>query len=443
MNRKVGKNKMQKVKWLTVAIAVIIVALIGTWVVVVKFEWEKPVLQLLPDTKYVSQKLSSRVEDQKSGVAEVRLEVVQQGKSVTLINEKFPKGTHRVEKTISLKPLPKGLKDGEAQIRISARDHSWNRGNPVVLERGVIIDTHPPQLTVLGALHYINQGGAGLITYQTSEETPVSGVKVGDLFFPGYPAGKNLYIAYFAVPYDAGLQVPISAAAEDLAGNRTSASFRPVIKPKHFKKDKIQISENFLKNTMPYFMERDPNLKGALIDVFLSVNRKQREEDSQMIRKLCQNPSARVLWSGAFLRLPDSKPMASFAEDRTYWYDGKQIDRQVHLGVDLASLAQSPVLAANSGRVVYAEPLGIYGNTVLIDHGCGLFSMYSHLSRIETEVKKEVKKGETLGRTGSTGLAGGDHLHFSMLVHGIFVNPIEWWDAHWIRDNIEKKMKDT
>jgi murein DD-endopeptidase MepM/ murein hydrolase activator NlpD len=133
--------------------------------------------------------------------------------------------------------------------------------------------------------------------------------------------------------------------------------------------------------------------------------------------------------------------MASFAEERTYWYNGKEIDRQVHLGVDLASLAQSPIPAANSGRVVFAGPLGIYGNTVLIDHGCGLFSMYSHLSRIETEVKKEVKKGETLGRTGTTGLAGGDHLHFSVLVNGVFVNPIEWWDEHWIKDNIDKKMK--
>lgn len=77
----------------------------------------------------------------------------------------------------------------------------------------------------------------------------------------------------------------------------------------------------------------------------------------------------------------------------------------------------------------------------MIDHGCGLFSMYSHLSRMETEVKKEVKKGDILGRTGATGMAGGDHLHFAMLVQGVVVNPIEWWDEHWIRDNIELKMK--
>ncbi len=135
--------------------------------------------------------------------------------------------------------------------------------------------------------------------------------------------------------------------------------------------------------------------------------------------------------------------MAFFGRIRTYWYEGKQVDQQVHLGIDLASTAHSPIPAANSGRVIFTGPLGIYGNTVMVDHGCGLISMYSHLSTIETEVTREVKKGEILGYTGSTGLSRGDHLHFSMLVHGVFVNPIEWWDEHWIKDTIEKKMESS
>lgn len=433
---------MKRMKWVAVAIPIIILAATGTWLVLVKFEWEKPTLQLMPDSRYIGQKLSFKVEDQKSGVAEVLVEAVQQGKTATLMVEHFAKETHRVEKTILMRPLPKGLKDGEAQIRVSVRDHSWNRGNPVVLERSVIIDTHPPQLTVLGALHYINQGGAGLVTYQTSEETPLTGVEVGELFFPGYRAGKDRHLTYFAVPFDAPSDLSASAMAEDQAGNRTKTGFRLILKPKSFKKDKIQITDSFLKTVLPYFTERDQNLHGTPRDIFLTVNRKQREVDHREIKKLCRDTAAKPLWSGPFLRLPNSKPMASFGEDRTYWDGGQEVDRQVHLGIDLASLAQSPVPAANSGRVVFAGPLGIYGNTVLIDHGCGLFSMYSHFSRIETEVKSEVKKGETLGRTGSTGLAGGDHLHFSMMVNGIFVNPIEWWDEHWIKDNIEKKLGD-
>jgi len=432
---------MERLRWVVIGVVAISVIAVGSWVWVVKFEREKPTIKITPDSSYIGQSLTVRVEDQKSGVAEVRVEAVQKGKTVALLSEQFPKGTQKVEKTLAMRPLPRGLKDGETQIKILARDHSWNKGNPVSLERKVVIDTHPPQLNVLGALHYINKGGTGLITYQTSEETPVSGVQVGDFFFPGYPAGKNQYLAYFTLGHISPKDISVSAVAEDRAGNRAKTGFRLIVKSKVIKKDKIQITESFLKKVMPYFTERDSNLAGTPLEVFLTINRKQREADHREIKKICQQTAAQRLWSGPFLRLPNSKPMASFAEDRTYWHNGKKIDRQLHLGVDLASLAQSPIPAANSGIVVFAGPLGIYGNTVMIDHGCGLLSMYSHLSRIETEVKKEVKKGETLGRTGTTGLAGGDHLHFSMLVNGVFVNPIEWWDGHWIKDNIAKKMK--
>jgi len=424
-------------------LGIILIALIGagTWIWLVKFEQENPTIRFLPDSRYPGKNITVKVEDQKSGVAEIRVEAIQKGKTISLFSEQFPKGTPSVEKNLALRPLPQGLKDGEAQIKISARDHSWHGGNPVTLERTVVIDTRPPQINVLGSLHYINQGGTGFVTYQISEETPVNGVQVGDQLFPGYSPGNNQYMAYFTLGYGIQKEASVLAVAEDHAGNKAKAGFRLVPRSKAFKKDKLQVTDGFLKNILPYFTEQNPNLKGSPIEIFILINRKQREADHQQIKKICRETGNKPLWSGPFLRLPNSKSMASFAEERTYFYEGKEIDHQVHLGVDLASLAQSPVPAANAGRVVFAGPLGIYGNTILIDHGCGLFSMYSHLSRLEAEVKKEVLKGDIIGRTGSTGLAGGDHLHFSMLVHGVFVNPIEWWDEHWIKDNIEGKMK--
>jgi murein DD-endopeptidase MepM/ murein hydrolase activator NlpD len=430
-------------KYLRAAVGVLIAILAAgaIWAYLVLFEQEKPTIHLFPDTRYLGKSLSLKVEDQKSGVAEVQVDFIQQGRSTNLLSEKFPKGTHRVEKTIDLRPLPPGLKDGEAQIKIAAKDHSWNWGNPVALEKKVVIDTTPPQLSILGALHYANQGGAGVLTYQVTEEVPLTGVQVGETFFAGYALSKDRYLAYFAVPTNASSGTSISAMAEDHAGNRTTAAFRVIIKPKAFKKDKIEVSDPFLQKLLPYFTERDPHLKGTPLEIFLSVNRKQREVDHQEVKKLCKETSPRSLWAGPFRRLPNSKPMATFAQDRTYFYNGQAVDRQVHWGIDLASINQAPIPAANSGIVVFAGPLGIYGNTVVIDHGCGLFSMYSHLSRIEVEAKREVKKGDILGRTGATGMAGGDHLHYAMMVHGIFVNPLEWWDENWIRDNVELKMK--
>lgn len=432
---------MKKKIWIVLLVIIAFWGAAGLWIWIVKFEREKPMIQIDPDKLYLGQKLVVKVTDQKSGIAEVRVEAAQKGKNIVLLQEKVPKGTYQIEKTIALRPLPSGLKDGDTEIKISARDHSWNWGNPIAVSKKVIIDTQPPRLNVWGGLHYVNQGGTGFITYQISEEAPVSGVQVGEKIFPGFILEKNQYIAYFTLGHEMPRDSSVWAMAEDRAGNRGKAGIRLIIKSKKFKKDKIQLTDNFLNNVVPYFKERDSSLQGSSIDIFLKINRQQREVDHQEIKRICQETSPQPLWTGPFLRLPNSKPMALFAEERSYWYNGQEVDRQVHLGIDLASLAQSPVPAGNSGRVVFAGPLGIYGNTVIIDHGCGLFSMYAHLSMIKTEVKKEVQKGEIIGHTGTTGLAGGDHLHLSMLVHGIFVNPIEWWDEHWIKDNVEKKMK--
>ncbi len=431
-----------KLKWVFLIVLIVVLAGAGIWVGLVKFEREKPSLQLLPERRYVGQSLALKVGDKKSGVAEVRVEMVQQGKTVILLSESYPAKTHLVEKLIVLKPLPAGLKDGEAQIRVSAQDHSWIHGNRALLERNLVLDTHPPQISVGGPLHYFNQGGTGLVTYHASEEIPVSGVQVGDLFFSGYPAGKNRYLAYFAIPGDAAKDLPLQVKGEDQAGNQTQTGFSHTVKAKSFRQDRIQLTDQFLQTILPYFVTQDLKLQGTPLEIFLILNQKQRETDHRQIRQLCQKSDPKPLWSGPFLRLPSSKPMALFGDKRSYWYGGKTVDHQTHLGVDLASTNQSPIPAANSGRVAFAGALGIYGNTVVLDHGCGLFSMYAHLSRIETTVSKDVPKGETLGRTGSTGMAGGDHLHFAILVHGVFVNPLEWWDSHWIRDNVEKKLKE-
>jgi len=138
--------------------------------------------------------------------------------------------------------------------------------------------------------------------------------------------------------------------------------------------------------------------------------------------------------------MKNAATMATFGDERKYFYNGDFIDKKFHLGIDLASLAMSPVQASNNGKVIYAQDLGIYGQTVVIDHGQGLYTIYGHLSEIDVNDGQIVKKGDAIGLTGSTGLATGDHLHFGFLIQGIPVNPIEWWDAHWIKDNIDRKI---
>jgi murein DD-endopeptidase MepM/ murein hydrolase activator NlpD len=197
-----------------------------------------------------------------------------------------------------------------------------------------------------------------------------------------------------------------------------------------------------LQAKLPEFKEA--NSSGLpLIEQFLKINRDLRQENYRQVVNIAQQTDPKMYWEGVFVRLPQSANRAGFADHRVYQYNGKEVDREVHLGVDLASLTNSPVPAGNAGRVAFAGYLGIYGNTVLIDHGFGLFSMYSHLSQINVKPGENVAKGDRLGVTGSTGLAGGDHLHFAMLIHNTFVNPIEWWDANWINHNVTSKLEDA
>jgi murein DD-endopeptidase MepM/ murein hydrolase activator NlpD len=172
------------------------------------------------------------------------------------------------------------------------------------------------------------------------------------------------------------------------------------------------------------------------LDQYLEINRRVRAENAAKIREITSKSRSERLWDGRFQRMARSSRRAGFAEYRTYHYKGQEVDHQVHLGIDLASTRHADVKASNRGEVVFAEYLGIYGNMVIIDHGLGIFTLYSHLSQIGSAVGDVVDKDTVIGLSGKSGMAGGDHLHFSVLVNGVFVNPLEWWDSQWLKLNI-------
>jgi murein DD-endopeptidase MepM/ murein hydrolase activator NlpD len=177
-----------------------------------------------------------------------------------------------------------------------------------------------------------------------------------------------------------------------------------------------------------------------LLDSFLKINGELRRRNTQTIADLAKKTMPQMLWTDAFQPLGNASVEARFADNRTYVYMGKEVDRQVHLGFDLAVVQRTPVLAANTGVVVHAGYLGIFGNCVILDHGLGVQSLYGHLSSIGVKVGDRVNKGQEIGRSGMTGLAAGDHLHFTMLVNGHPVNPVEWWDPKWMQDRVLRKI---
>jgi murein DD-endopeptidase MepM/ murein hydrolase activator NlpD len=344
----------------------------------------------------------------------------------------------------------KDLREGEATIRATA-DHAgaWlRRPDPAVDELLLKVQLRPPALQVLSTRTYVSQGGSEAVVYSVGKTAVRDGVMAGEWWFPGYPIaggdGQQRF-ALFSAPWDNSDPSAIKLVASDDVGNQSVVSFVDRFNPAPVKTDTIRVSDDFMSRVVPAIMSQLPELedRGNLLDNYLMINGELRERNSQTINELAAASLPEFFWSRPFMQMRNAQVMSDFADRRTYLYNGQPVDEQVHLGFDLASTQRAEIPAANDGIVVLARFFGIYGNAVIIDHGYGLMSLYGHLSTISVEQGQQVERGQTIGRTGVTGLAGGDHLHFTMLLQGLPVNPREWWDAHWIHDRLKLKLEST
>jgi hypothetical protein len=450
------KSSIKGSKLIIALLPTVIIVILLVWFLITIFEGEKPQAQLEPLPEYLSKGITFKVmaSDLNMGLRNIKVSIKQDGPAISVLKKDFPyeglfnkRGIYTFAEEFTLDPKRLQLVQGDANLIVEVHDFSKRRGgdgNLVLLEHKMIVDTIPPSITPISRSHNVNVGGAGLIVYRISTDTIQSGVLVDDLFFPGIASTNDspteIYICYFAAPYNFKKDTTLYLWAKDRADNETKKVFFYHIRQKRFRKDKITISHRVLDNIISSFPPDIFEPGKSEIEKYLLLNRRLRKENHAVIRQLCQSPTEERLWDGPWSRMKNAATMADFGDQRIYYYKGNLIDRAVHLGVDLASLARSPVQAANTGRVIFAQDLGIYGLTVIIDHGQGLYTMYGHLSSIEVAVGQPVTKGDTIGVTGTTGLATGDHLHFGFMVHGVAVNPAEWWDSHWIRDNIYRKL---
>jgi murein DD-endopeptidase MepM/ murein hydrolase activator NlpD len=357
----------------------------------------------------------------------------------------------RITRPLGKKTLPE-LESGPATLTVSASRPVF-RGLRLLsseTSRDIQVRLTPPRIAVLSTHHYVNQGGSELIVYRVTPSDVDSGVRVGDITYPGF-AGKGAglsapeaRVAFFALLYNQAPDTAMEVVARDVAGNEARAQFEHRVFPKKFRNSTIPLDDAFLSRVVPAILQSSPELKVSaddLLPAFITINNDLRRINNDTIAAAAKKTSPHKLWEGAFQPLGNAQVESSFADFRTYLYGGKDVDRQVHLGFDLAKTANAPIAAANNGTVMLARELGIYGNTVIIDHGLGVQSLYAHLSSFAVKEGDTVKTGQTLGASGQTGMAGGDHLHFSMMVNGQFVNATEWWDSHWIEDRIMRKLR--
>ncbi len=453
------RSKKQSKSKLPILLTFLLILLLGAggYVLIVFFEGEKPLITLHSNLEYMGSK--SKIEfsasDSKSGLKSVQATLSQGELSKVILSEKYEKITDSSalnapprEFSIDVAPKKLGFKDGAINLTVEAADHSMRemfKGNTTTTTKNIKLDTVALKINILHSESYIQPGGTGIIIYRLSGAPSNFGMNLHGKINPGFPLGDgrdDVYITYFGLPYDSEDFSNATIFAEDKAGNRTAAPVSSIFKAANFKKDRINVGDGFLKAKIPEFQQHYPEMEGSMVEKYIYANNKVRQQNNKSIAEICSSSHSERLWEGQFLRMAGSSK-AGFADHRTYYYAGKPIDKQVHLGMDIASTKRVGIKAANGAIVVYADYLGIYGNMIILDHGQGVFSLYSHLSQINVAIGYKVEKGFVIGQSGISGMAGGDHLHFSMLINGVFVTPKEWWDPHWIAVTIDEPIVDS
>lgn len=387
------------------------------------------------------------------GLGSIRVELIQGGESVLLEERSHrppgpwslggnPVSETTLEVEVGRVPTP-SLAEGEATVRVTVERPGTllRRPRPRVAELTLPVRFRPPELNSVRVTATPTQSGSGVLRYLVGDSAVESGVEAGPYRFPGHPfpgGGRQERFVLFGVPYDSADPSPFRLVARDELGNEASVRFLREVEPSPLRSSTIRLSDGFMARVVPAIMSRTPELedRGSLLENYLMLNGDLRRMNAERLVEVASSSVPRQLWSGPFLQMRNTQVMDQFATRRQYVYEGRVVDTQDHLGFDLASRVQDDVPAANSGVVVMTEYFGIYGNTVIVDHGYGLQTLYSHLSRIDVETGQAVDTGQRLGLSGETGLAGGDHLHFAVLLGGLPVDPLEWFDAKWIRDHV-------
>ncbi|MGA8027401.1 MAG: M23 family metallopeptidase [Bryobacteraceae bacterium] len=417
--------------------ALILIIFASVW-----FSGKRADLKLVKAVPAIGTDTPVRVQaDDPHGLKSFSASVQQNGRSQTIYEDKTKsKQTSRIYSFNAGKKEAPFLTEGPATLILKGSSNDL-RGSTTTLSEDIQVVLKPPTIVADGRQHYINQGGAELVLLDLGGNWTDAGVRVanysaGTFPAPGEPDKSSHRFSLFPFPWDVSADAIPLAFARNGAGTEVTTTFWVKVFPKKFRESNIQLNDRELQKVVG---ELDPEGTGSLIDRFVRLNREMRRANAQQIYDLRNNTEKRILWSGPFIPVKGARE-SYFADKRSYFYNGKKVDEQVHLGYDLAQTTNMPVKAANSGKVIYADRLGIYGNCVILDHGYSLESLYGHMSRIGVKVGDMIQKEQQIGVSGSTGMAFGDHVHFSMLIAGIQVDPKEWWDEHWIQDRILSKI---
>ena len=418
---------MKKILFLIIFLALVV----GAAFLAISRDWQAPTIKMSEAT-YVNHEVVVMTNDNR-GLGELCYYLDGKVDGQSCVNAE---GSTTYELKVDLSKIA----DGEHEVCVSAVDTNNYFANRADQCRSYLLDKVPPRAVLESATRYMQRGGAAAVFVSTADPESNIRLTVGDNQFRFISNAEGTrHFAVFTHPYNVEVaDFKPMVEIEDLAGNIRRLLVGTVTKDRIFKLDTLNIPHSFIEKKSLEML----NKEGVGKDSFLEMNQTMRVANRAKIKSvLSAAMSPEPMWDGAFYRNAGA-PKAQFAEHRTYLLDNVEIDQQTHFGIDIAGLAKMPIKAANNGVVIFAEYLGIYGNCVIVDHGARVFTMYAHLSQMDVSPGMNVTKMQTVGRSGNTGMAGGDHLHYAIYVSDLPVEPAEWFDSAWLQTRIDDIYSD-
>ena len=373
----------------------------------------------------------------------------------SIILDQAPFANQDKEETIVLKYPKSKVLDKKAKkmtLTITVNDKSmWNMlsGNMAKKTIEVYVDYKRPNVNILANSRMINQGGSALVVFQAQDDN-LDKLYIeanGNKFKPQPYKKEGYYAALIAWPF-AMDTFSAKIIATDLAKNKRVTEIPFYHKNPRYRTSHIKASDKFIDGKITDLAASDPDYATITdkLEKLKSINETMRLRNEALIHGISKNVSTEILDSWKvkkFYPLRNGQKVASFGDHRYYYYDKKDniVSESYHVGYDLASNSMADIKTSNAGKVVFADENGIYGNMPMIDHGLGLYTLYGHCSQLLVSEGDKVNAGDVIAKTGKTGLAMGDHLHFGILVQGIEVRPVEWFDKNWIKKFIDNVFK--
>ena len=316
--------------------------------------------------------------------------------------------------------------------------------------------TSPPKLSLISVSESVEHGGAGLVVVESEEYKDLTTLAFFDEnkipFYPQTFQRDGFYTILFSWYTDHSTAWTNQyVLAMDNAGN-TNTLILSDVKPKirKYRQSTITLPNDYAQQKakeLALSTEEAKALEGDITAINKALTTPERTFERWKTTRTTFKENAKHIIKTPIVFSEPSLPMsnaiftATYGDQRKYYYKKKQVRTSVHRGLDYASYKNTPLYALLDGTIIYADWYGGNGKTVIIDHGLNTYSLYAHNSEILVNEGQKVKAGTQISISGTTGQSTGDHLHLSIFIQGMFVEPKEWISAKSIQEIFHKPLE--